>query len=99
MSWRRDLDLLHGEEVDIVLKPHPLSFTKHHIFFVTLLIIALLFWKFYFLFEENASLLSVPSVLDVALNKIGMKVADMIFLVSFGIIIIISGGGWNSSPT
>ena len=91
MSWRRDLDLLHGEEVDIVLKPHPLSFTKHHIFFVTLIILALFFQKFYLLLEENISLLSIPSFLDIALNKISVKAVDLIFLVSFWIVIIISG--------
>jgi len=91
MSWRRDLDLLHGEEVDMVLKPHPLSFTKHHAFFVILILVAFFFRKLYSLLEENVSLLSALGFLDAVFSEVSMKTVDVIFLISFWIVMIISG--------
>ena len=91
MSWRRDLDLLHGEEVDIVLKPHPLSFTKHNVFFLYLIITVFLLRNFQSLIEENASLFSLLRFLDAALSRLGMNIVDMVFLASFWIVLILSG--------
>jgi len=85
------LELLHGEEVDMVLKPHPLSFIRYHIFFVYLILIAFFLQKFRLFLEENVSLLSVLSFLDAALSGLGMNLVDTIFLVSFWIVLIISG--------
>jgi len=91
MSWRRDLDLLHSEEVDMVLKPHPLSFTRYHAFFFILILIAFVFQKFYSLLEENASFLFALGFLDVVFSRVNMKTVDAIFLISFWIVMIISG--------
>ena len=91
MSWRRDLELLHDEEIDMVLKPHPLSFTRYHAFFFILILVAFLFQRFYSLLEENVSLLSAFISLDAVLSIVNMKTVDAIFLVFFWIVMIISG--------
>ncbi len=92
MSWRRDLDLLHNEEVDMVLRPHPLSFTKHYIFFVYLVILALLLRRLHLLLIENTSLFSVLNeLLGVPLSQLGINIVDLIFLLSFWAVLILSG--------
>jgi len=91
MSWRRDLELLHGEEVDMALKPHPLSFIKYHIFFAYLILLAFFLQKFRPLLEDNISLLSAPSFLETAFSRLDLNLVDVVFLVSFWTVLIISG--------
>ena len=91
MSWRRDLDLLHGEEVDMAIKPHPLSFTRHHAFFIYLILAAFFLRRFYLLLKDNVSVLSILSFLDATVSRLGMDIVDAIFLVSFWVVLIISG--------
>jgi len=90
MSWRRDLDLLNGEEVDMVIKPHPLSFTSYHVFFTYLILVAFFLRKFHLILKDNISILFVLRFLDAALSRLGMNIVDAIFLVSFWIVVIIS---------
>jgi len=85
------LELLHGEEVDMALKPHPLSFIKYHIFFAYLILLAFFLRKFRPLLEDNISLLFVPSFLEAAFSRLGLNLVDTAFLVSFWIVLIISG--------
>jgi len=91
MSRRRDLDLLRGEKVDMIIKPHPLSFINYHVFFVFLILSAFFLHRAYLLSERNISLLSALSFLNVIFGKIAMNLVDGVFLVSFWIVLIISG--------
>jgi len=92
MSIQLDLDLLHNEEVDMVLRPHPLSFIKHHAFFVYLLILASILRRLHILLVENSSLFSVLNhLLGLYLSQLGMNTIDLIFLVSFWTLLILSG--------
>jgi membrane protein YdbS with pleckstrin-like domain len=95
MSWRRDLDLLSGEEVDIVLRPHPFSFIRYHLFFVFLILLALPLKRLHILIGDNAHLLSDLSFLDAALSRLGMGLVDAVFLASFWAILLIIG--WAGS--
>ena len=95
MSWRRSLDLLRGEEVDMVLKPHFLSFAKYHVFFLYLILISLLLRRVHLLLEDNVSFLSAFSFLDAVLSNLSMNVVDAIFLFSFWVILLTSG--WAGS--
>ena len=94
MSWR-DLDLFHGEEVDVILRPHPLSFIRYHIFFAFLILLALPLLRFHIFIEENAHLLSDLSSLEAALGGLGMSLVDAAFLASFWVILLIIG--WAGS--
>ena len=88
---RRGLDLLHGEEVDMAVKPHPLSFSRYHAFFIYLVLAAFLLRRLRLLLKENISVLSILSFLDAALSRLGMDILDAVFLVSFWAVLIISG--------
>jgi len=91
MSWRRDLDLLHDEEIDIVLKPHLLSFAKYHLFFIFLIIIIPFLQRLHLLLESDASISSAIRFLGVTLSGLGMNIIDTFFIFSFWIILIIIG--------
>jgi len=75
----------------MALKPHPLSFIKYHIFFVYLILLAFFLQKLRPLLEDNISLLSVPSFLETAFSQLGLNIVDAVFLLSFWIVLIISG--------
>ena len=85
------MELLHGEEVDMALKPHPLCFAKYHIFFGYLILIAFFLQNFHFFLEDNVSLLSSLSFLEVAFSRLGMNLVDFVFLLSFWAVLILSG--------
>jgi len=90
MSWRRDLDLLDDEEVDMAIKPHTLSFISYHVFFIYLILVAFFLKKFHLILKDNISIFSVLRFLDAALGRLDMNIVDAIFLVSFWIVVIIS---------
>ena len=84
------MDLLYGEEVDMAVKPHPLSFIGYHVFFIYLIFVDFFLWRFHLLLEENASVLSILSLLDAVLSILGMNIVDAVFIVSFWIALTIS---------
>jgi len=85
------LELLHGEEVDMALKPHPLCFVKYHVFFAYLILVAFLLQNLYFFLEDNSSLLSSLNFLEAAFSGLGMNLVDFVFLLSFWAVLILSG--------
>jgi hypothetical protein len=93
MSQRRGVDLLHDEEVDLVAKPHPLSFLKYHLFSVYLIGVALFLGWFHSYIKSNEALLGVLSFLDVIFGRFGIEPVDAILLVLFWIILLLSGFG------
>jgi membrane protein YdbS with pleckstrin-like domain len=87
------VDLIHGEEVDLVARPHPLSFFRYHLFAVYLIIVALFLGWFHSYLGSNEQLLGVLSFLNVIFGMTGMKTVDIALLVVFWIILLLSGLG------
>lgn len=81
--------LLHGEEVEEVLRPHPLSFLKYHIFAICLFIFAVALYRLHSYLEAN---LNALGFLDSILSFVTvMPVQDVVLLVVFWVVLIVSG--------
>jgi hypothetical protein len=93
MAKRDNVDLLHGEEVDMVSKPHPLSFLRYHLFAVYLIAVSAFLAWFHSFIKSDPSILSSLSFLDILLGWAGIVPADAILLILFWIILLLSGLG------
>jgi hypothetical protein len=93
MAQQHGVDLLHGEEVDMVSKPHPLSFFRYYLFSVYLIAISAFLAWFYSFIKSDPSILASLSFLDVLLGWAGIVPADAILLILFWIVLLLSGLG------
>ncbi|MCW4020371.1 MAG: PH domain-containing protein [Candidatus Bathyarchaeota archaeon] len=93
MSQQHGVDLLHGEEVDVVAKPHTLSFLRYHLFSAYLIGVAWFLGWLHSYLKADESLLEVFSFLDVIFGRFGLETADVVLLVLFWLIILLSGFG------
>lgn len=89
MSRDRDIDLLQFEKVDMILRPHLLSFLKYDLLAVYLIgVMAFLRW-FYFFLKNHQGILNL-------LNKLlgfipGLRAEDAVLMVLFWAILLLSG--------
>jgi len=81
--------LLHGEEVEEILRPHPLSFLRHHIIAVYLIIVAVTLYRLYSHLQAN---LNTLGFLGSMFNFVtGMPAPGAILLTVFWVVLIVSG--------
>jgi len=93
MSQLHGVDLLHGEKVDLTAKPHPLSFLKYHLFAVYLIGVAVFLGWLYSYIKTEKPLLETLSFLDIIFGRFGLETADIILLILFWAILLLSGFG------
>ncbi|MEM2111965.1 MAG: PH domain-containing protein, partial [Candidatus Bathyarchaeia archaeon] len=89
MSGDFSVDLLKGEEVDVEVKPHPLSFLKYHFMCVYLMFVAVFLGWVYSYFKSNSSILGFLNIIFGFMS--GLKVEDIALLVLFWVILLLSG--------
>jgi len=81
--------LLHGEEIEEILQPHPLSFLRHHIIAVYLIIVAVTLHYLYSYLQAN---LNTLGFLGSMFNFVtGMPAQEAILLTVFWVVLIVSG--------
>ncbi|MFQ6081483.1 MAG: hypothetical protein ACE5OW_07445, partial [Candidatus Bathyarchaeia archaeon] len=83
------IDLLRGEEVEEALRPHPLSFLKHHIVAICLIIVAGALHRLYSYLQANLNALGFLGSIFSFLT--GMPAQDAILLTVFWVVLIVSG--------
>jgi len=91
MAKGHGIDLLRGEVVDSVAKPHPLSFLRYHLFAVYLIGVALFLRWFHSYLNASEPIREVLSSLDRVIGMTGLPAADMILLILFWVILLLSG--------
>jgi membrane protein YdbS with pleckstrin-like domain len=91
MAQEHGVYLLRGEKMNLVAKPHPLSFLKYHIFALYLIGVAVFLRWFYSYLNSSEPLLEALSSFGIILGSIGMQTADVILLITFWIILLLSG--------
>jgi len=87
------VDLIHGEEVDLIARPHPLSFLRYHLFSAYLIVVAVFLGWFHSYLKSNEPLLDLLSFLDPLFGMAGMGTEDAVLLIVFWIILLLSGLG------
>jgi len=103
MAQEHGIDLLRGEVVDSVFRPHPLSFLRYHLFAVYLIGVALFLRWFHSYLNTSEPIREILDSLDIVLAMTGLPAADMILLILFWVILLLSGlfvaGLWvNKTP-
>jgi hypothetical protein len=91
MSHVHGVDLLHGEEADIISKPHPLSFLRYHLFATYLIGVGVFLGWFDSYIRSNEAFLGILSFLDIGIS--GIELPDFILLIIFWFILLLSGFG------
>lgn len=91
MTPEGEISLLSGEKVEVVARPHPLSFLKYHLFAVYLVVVAVFLGWFYSYLDSNKSVLEVLVYLDIVLSTTGMRSVEIVLLVLYWVILLISG--------
>ncbi len=89
MSKAHGVDLLQGEEVDLVVKPHPISFIKYHLVAVYLIVVTVFLGWFYFYLKSNLPLLDTLNAIFGTIP--GLYVEDIALLLVFWAILLLSG--------
>ena len=100
MAKGHGVDLLRGEVVDSVARPHPLSFLRYHLFAVYLIGVALFLRWLHSYLNTSEPIREVLSSLDTVIGMTGLPGADMILLILFWVNLLLSGffvaGLWAS---
>jgi len=84
-------NLLKDEKVELVSRPHPLSFMKYHLFNIYLIAVAFLLGWLYVYLQSDQQLLASFSFLDTFFTNVGVQTADAVILILFWLILILSG--------
>ena len=84
-----DIDLMQGEKVDGIFKPHPLSFLRYHLMAVYLIIVATFLMWFYHYIRTNQPLLDVLNMIFRIIP--GVRAEDFVLLILFWTILLLSG--------
>jgi hypothetical protein len=84
-------NLMKDEKVELISRPHPLSFMKYHFFNLYLISVAFLLGWLYIYLQSNQQLLASFSFLDTFFTIVGAQTADAIILFLFWLILILSG--------
>ncbi len=93
MSQVASIDLLHGEKVDVVTRPHALSFARYHLFAAYLFAVAAFLAWFHSYLITHKPLLDALGLTDTAFGTTGIATADVVLLVLFWVILLLSGFG------
>ncbi|KYH42400.1 MAG: putative membrane protein [Candidatus Bathyarchaeota archaeon B26-1] len=92
MSRVHGVELLPGEKVELVSKPHPLSFLKYHMVSVYLMFLSFsLAWLYYYLQAHN----SLLAILDTVFGVAGLRTEETVVLMLFWVLLL--GGGYVMS--
>jgi len=89
MLRAHDIGLLHGEEVEEALRPHPLSFLKYHIVAIYLIIVTGALHRLYSYLQANLNALGFLGSIFSFVT--GMPAQDAILLTVFWVVLIVSG--------
>ncbi len=89
MRKSHGVSLLHGEELEEILRPHPISFIKYHLLSVYLVIVSMALNGLY---SRLQAYLSTSGFLSSIFDLIGgMSAQDTILLVVFWALLIVGG--------
>ena len=91
MHQRHGVDLLQGEEVDLVAKPHPFSFLRYHAFAGYLIAVSAFLAWFHSYIRSDKPVLSALSFLNIIFGRFGIETSDAILLILFWIVLLLSG--------
>lgn len=89
MPRAHGIGLLHGEEVEEFLRPHPLSFLRYHIFAVCLIVVAVALHRLYSYLQAHLNALGFWGSMFSLVT--GMPAQDAILLTVFWVVLIVSG--------
>jgi len=83
------ISLFHDEEVEEVLRPHPLSFLKYYIVAIYLIIVAVALHRLYFYLQANVNALGFLGSIFSFVT--GMPAPEATLLIVFWVVLIVSG--------
>jgi len=100
MTPESKISLLSGEKVEVVARPHPLSFLRYHLYAIYLIVVAFfLSWAHSYL-NSNKSMLEALAFLDNVLGATVISSTEVVLLVLYWVILLLSGfvvsGLWAS---
>ena len=85
------LDVLYGEKVDLVSRPHPLSFLRYHLYAVSLIFLSFLLGWFYNYLKSDNVLLGASYFLQTLFGTSEAEALNYVFLILFWVSIILNG--------